>query len=142
MKSACSNLPSKAAIRERTTPAFMNTARMYCIKVLFFLMLGLASLTATSQRVLVIYDVLGANTSNLVTAMQNAGLTVTLSSVPEFQWNGTNPALTNFDCVVHLDGASYGTPMPLAGQTALMNFVNSGKGYVDSEWLAYEILQH
>jgi len=74
--------------------------------------------------------------------MQNAGLTVTLSSVPEFQWNGTNPALTNFDCVVHLDGASYGTPMPLAGQTALMNFVNSGKGYVASEWLAYEILQH
>ena len=91
----------------------------------FFAFLFVASFSF-SQRVLLIYDDLGTGTQNLKTALQNAGYAVTLSNVPEYQWDGTNPALTSFDCVVHLNGSSYGTPMPVAGQTALVNWVQTG----------------
>jgi hypothetical protein len=95
--------------------------------------------------VLVIKDDSDTGTQALANAIQSAGFTVTISSVPSYQYNGTNPAPDAFGAVVVLTGGPTGFPsvttdMPVAGQTALLNYVNtSGGGLVLSEWAAYHV---
>ena len=95
---------------------------------------------ATAVNVLIIWDdaSTNANTVSLKNALAAAGHTVTLSSVSETAWDGTNPSLAGFKVVIHLDGTTYSTNMPTAGQTALLSFVQNGGGYIGSEWLACE----
>jgi hypothetical protein len=76
----------------------------------------------------------------LVTALTTAGNTVTVRPPPEYTWDGTNPALTNFGCVIHLDGATPYNGFPSAGQTAMVNFVQNGGGFISSGWLGYEVV--
>lgn len=92
-------------------------------------------------NVLIIWDnsASNSNTLSLKTALENEGFTVSLSNTGESSYDGTNPALTNFNAVIHLNGTTYSNQMPTAGQTALVNFVNTQGGlYCHSEWLAYQ----
>lgn len=92
-------------------------------------------------NVLIIWDnsASNSNTLSLKTALENEGFTVSLSDTRESSYDGTNPALTNFNAVIHLNGTTYSNQMPTAGQTALVNFVNTQGGlYCHSEWLAYQ----
>ena len=91
--------------------------------------------------VLIIWDDSATNTHTvaLKTALGNAGFNVTMSNTSETSYDGTNPALSNFNAVIHLNGTTHSAEMPNAGQTALVNFVNTQGGiYFHSEWLAYQ----
>lgn len=94
------------------------------------------------QDVLLIWDVINSNTTALQTALTDAGLNVTLSATSETSYNGNNPSPDGFDAVIHLDGATYWTPMPVAGQQALVDYVlQDGGTYITQEWSAYEVDQ-
>ena len=91
-----------------------------------------------SKEVLLIWDVTDIATPDLVETLQVAGLSVTYSDTDENSFDGTNPSLAGFDSVLHLNGTTYESDMPEAGQQALVDFVNAGGGYVHTEWIAYE----
>lgn len=88
--------------------------------------------------VLLIYDDNNTDTAALVNALANAGITVTLSATSETNYNGANPSPNGFSAVIQLNGTTYSTDMPLAGQNALVNYVQNGGGYIQGEWDAYE----
>ncbi|MBW8050634.1 MAG: T9SS type A sorting domain-containing protein [Cytophagales bacterium] len=95
-------------------------------------------------NVLIIWDdvVTNPNTQSLKTALQNAGMTVTMSATDELSYDGTNPPLAGFDAVIHLNGTTWAAEMLAAGQNAIVSFVqDSGGIFLGSEWNAYEILQ-
>ncbi|MEO8678073.1 MAG: Ig-like domain-containing protein [Vicinamibacterales bacterium] len=92
----------------------------------------------SSGRVLVLADVDTPGTQALVAALVGAGHVVTLRPPPEYTWDGTNPPLTDFNVVIHLNGATYETPLPSAAQTALVDFVRAGGGFIGSQWNGYE----
>jgi len=95
------------------------------------------------KKVLLVADDSASGAAVLGTALTAAGYTVTQTAVPSYQYDGTNPALATFGAVVVLaggpQGTSYQTDMPLAGQTAIVNFVNAGNGVVFTEWAAFEV---
>ncbi len=94
-----------------------------------------------SRNVLIIRDDFISNAQNLENALTAIGYIVTITSVPEYQYDGTNPSLNSFDAVIHLNGSApaWYTDMPLAGQDALVDFVfNQDKVYIANEWNAYE----
>jgi hypothetical protein len=94
----------------------------------------------TDKNVLLLWDTDNANTQSLKTAIEAAGFTVTLPDVPEYQWDGTNPSLDDFDAVIHLNGTTYSSGMPLSAQNALLDYVQvQGKLFVHSEWDAFEL---
>ena len=100
---------------------------------LFVFLLSLPGVVA-AQSVLIVYDTASAQTPTLVNTLAGAGNTVTLSATPESTWNGTNPAPTGFSAVIHLNGTTYTSEMPIAGQTALVDYVFAGGGYIHHEW--------
>lgn len=102
-----------------------------------------ASLTALNTaearpRVLLLEDARAtAGSAALANALNASGFDV-VRIVPEYAWNGTNPSLTDFVAVVHLDGDSYGQPLSTSAQQALTNFVVAGGGYVAGQWVGFE----
>ncbi|HND32562.1 MAG TPA: MopE-related protein, partial [Myxococcota bacterium] len=106
---------------------------------MLFLLAGLLS-PAHAASVLIIWDdsATNANTVSLKNYLQAQGHSVTLSSTSETAYTGSNPAPTAFGAVIHLNGTSYATAMPTAGQTALVSYVQNGGGFISSEWNAYE----
>ena len=90
--------------------------------------------------VLVVYDTDDSNTQALVAALTASGATVTLSDTDETGYDGTNPSPAGYDVVIHLNGTTFATDMPAAGQDALVNYVAGGGGYIHSEWDTYEYL--
>jgi hypothetical protein len=90
--------------------------------------------------VLLLSDVDANTTTALADTLTAAGFQVTVRPAPEYSWDGTNPSLTGFGAVVHLDGGTYDLPLPSAGQTALTAFVQNGGGYVGAQWGGYETL--
>jgi hypothetical protein len=97
-----------------------------------------------TKNVLIIADDSPSGTATLAAALTAAGFTTTTTTVPSYQYNGTNPPLTGFGAVVVLAGGpgntSFQTDMPAAGQTALLNFVNTaGNGLVMTEWGTYQV---
>ncbi|MBD1398871.1 HYR domain-containing protein [Pontibacter sp. JH31] len=96
--------------------------------------------TTAGRKVLLIWDVINTHTTSLKNALTAAGMEVTLSTTKESEYDGTNPSLTEFDAVIHLNGETYSIAMPIAGQNALVDFViNKGKTYITNEWSAYEV---
>ncbi|HEU4680373.1 MAG TPA: PxKF domain-containing protein [Gemmatimonadales bacterium] len=94
--------------------------------------------SSTGPSVLILADADGASTVALADTLTAAGFQVTVRPAPEYTWDGTNPTLTGFDVVVHLNGATYdGAPGP-AAQQALNSFVENGGGYVGAQWNGVE----
>ena len=98
------------------------------------LLFTLAPAAASAQDVLLLWDVDNTDTQSLVSALGTAGLVVTSSDTDESGFDGTNPDPAGFDVVIHLDGTTYNTDMPVAGQDALVAFVAAGGGYIHTEW--------
>ena len=93
-------------------------------------------------KVLIIWDnsASNSNTLSLKSALESAGITVTLSSASETSYDGTNPSLSSYDAVIHLNGTSYDSDMPSAGQNALVAFVQTQGGlYIHSEWNVWAV---
>lgn len=97
-----------------------------------------ASSVGNGPKVLILSDVDGASTNALATSVSKAGYQVTLRPAPENTWNGSNPALSGFAAVVHLNGVTWSAPLPAAGQTALLSYVQNGGGYLGVQWNGYE----
>jgi hypothetical protein len=90
-------------------------------------------------RVLLLWDVRNEQTEGLARTLRNAGVQVTFSQTNGPGFNGENPPLKGFDVVVHLNGTTWMTDMPESGQRALVEFLESGGGYVHHEWNAYQL---
>lgn len=106
-------------------------------KILLYLFLWLMALKGYGQSCLIIYDANNSNTSALVTALQNAGITVTLSSTAATGYIGTNPSPAGFDAVIHLNGTT--GSIPTSGQNALVNYVqNLGGIFISGEWNTFQ----
>jgi hypothetical protein len=89
--------------------------------------------------VLLLSDATSSGLNSLVTALTGAGNTVTVRPPPEYTWDNTEQyALSNFGCVIHLNGATPYNVFSQASQTALVNFVRTGGGFISSGWLGYE----
>jgi hypothetical protein len=88
-------------------------------------------------NVLLLADVNNAGTLALESALTSAGYSVT-KVYPEYTWNGTNPSLSGFDAVIHLNGSTYWAPLPVSAQLALVDFVRNGGGFIGAQWNGYE----
>jgi hypothetical protein len=99
---------------------------------------AVASLAETGPNVLLLGDGQSGPTSDLASRLTAAGFQVTVRPSPENTWDGSNPALTGFAAVIHLNGFTWNRPLPVAAQTALNNFVQNGGGFVGAQWNGYE----
>ena len=91
------------------------------------------------KKVLLLWDADNGGTAALIDALVTAGYEVTKSPVPEFDWDGTNPSLEDFDVVIHLNGATFHTPLSWFAQDALVNFVREGGGFIGEQFNGYEL---
>ena len=91
---------------------------------------------ADAARVLLMVDAAGDEATTLHTAFVSAGHNVTQVD-PEYSYSLT-PALSNFDVVVHMNGATHDEAMSVPVQEALVQFVRGGGGFVGSQWLGFE----
>ena len=95
------------------------------------------------KKVLIIYDdAANANSISLKSAIEAEGFEVVFSEVSESEWDNTNPSLTGFYGVIHMNGTTSTTIMPIPAQTALVDFVkNKGGHYVQAEWDGYQLTE-
>jgi hypothetical protein len=113
------------------------------VKILFvllvagFFMVGNtpASKAQCSVNLLILGD---GRSEGQITPFLPSNIHYTVAPVHEDSWNGTNPPLAGFDVVLLLDGVTYNTQTPVSGQTALVNFVQNGGGFIGTAWLPYE----
>ena len=94
--------------------------------------------SACQRHVLLLSDIDNVGTTALADALIAAGHDVTVRPAPEYTWDGTNPPLTGFDAVVHLNGATPFVPLPVSGQQTLEAFVFGGGIFVGSQWNGFE----
>ncbi|MCH7410711.1 PKD domain-containing protein [Belliella sp. DSM 111904] len=123
-------------------------------KIIFFsfILLIFYSSVVHGQRVLILKDQtnIHVGVTALKSHLESNGMIVDFSDFLEHQFSGGTfnvnggipKTLNDYEVVVHMNGETYGTPMPSAGQTALMDFVNSGGGYLGGEWLSFERSSH
>jgi len=99
---------------------------------------GISQAAGVGPSVLILADTDAVATSALAASLADSGVQVTLRPAPEYTWDGTNPSLTGFDVVIHLDGATYDLPLSTEAQQALTNFVQNGGGFVGAQWNGFE----
>jgi hypothetical protein len=97
-----------------------------------------AALVNSGPKVLILADADGASTNALAAYLANAGFQVTVRPAPENTWDGTNPALTGYALVIHLNGFTWNVAMRASGQAALTSFVQNGGGFIGGQWNGYE----
>src|SRR3954471_22234994 len=103
---------------------------------------AVASVTAaTGPKVLLLSDADGAATTALGNSLTSAGFQVTVRPAPEYTWDGTNPALTGYALVVHLNGFTWSNALRAGGQAALTSFVQNGGGFIGATWNGYEAIR-
>jgi hypothetical protein len=95
----------------------------------------------TGPKVLLLSDADGASTTALGNSLASAGFQVTVRPAPEYSWDGTNPALTGYALVIHLNGFTWSTPLRAGGQAALTSFVQNGGGFIGATWNGYEAIR-
>jgi uncharacterized repeat protein (TIGR01451 family) len=86
-----------------------------------------------------VYVLLGGNATSDATVIDalTAGGHVVTAGVQTSVWDGTQANLNDYDVVVVLDNFNYISMIPVAGRTALVDYVSGGGGIVTSEWLNY-----
>jgi len=97
-----------------------------------------SAVVGTGPKILLLSDADGAATTALGNSLANAGFQVTVRPAPEYSWDGTNPALTSYALVIHLNGFTWATPLRAASQAALTSFVQNGGGFIGATWNGYE----
>ncbi len=101
---------------------------------------GTCSNGTCNHNALVLGD--GETTSNSAyqTLLQNVGFTVTVVASGTTTY-ANSPAASGFGVIIITPGATYGTDMPSAGQTAIVNQVGASTttGVIFTEWAAYQV---
>lgn len=93
----------------------------------------------TGPRILILADAGGSATTSLANKLTGAGFQVFTRPPPENTWDGTDPALTGFALVIHLDGFTWANALRASSQTALTTFVQNGGGFIGTAWDGYEL---
>ncbi|MEZ4721512.1 MAG: T9SS type A sorting domain-containing protein [Flavobacteriales bacterium] len=112
-------------------------------KALLVLVTLSAFQSVLGQNVLILWDdsPTNTNTVSLKSYLIASGMSVTMSPTSETGFTGSNPSLTSFDAVIHLNGTTYSTDMPTAGQLALVNFVQNDHGlFIGMDWNSWEYI--
>lgn len=108
------------------------------MRFFILVLLSFMHLQATAGSVLILDDDHGDEVSQ---HLQSAGHTVT--SVTYYQWDGTNPAPSDFDLVLLLNGYEYGDDFDGDGDSPaydiLIDYVESGGTFMFTEWTAYDM---
>jgi MBG domain/Thrombospondin type 3 repeat len=99
---------------------------------------AMANLSTSGPNLLLLADADGSTTTALATGLAAAGFHVAVQPSPEYNWFGSNPPLDGYEVVVHLNGATYFTPLASSAQSALTTFVNNGGGFIGAQWNGYE----
>ncbi len=116
----------------------MESIRERFWAIVVFAFLVFAKQASAQATILLLSDASGPGTTALASALTGVGNSVTVRPPPENAWDGTNPSLAGFNCVVHLDGATFSSPLPVGAQTLLETFVNGGGGFIGAQWDGYE----
>ncbi|HEU5074034.1 MAG TPA: hypothetical protein VFU02_07670 [Polyangiaceae bacterium] len=90
-----------------------------------------------NSSILLLGDTDATGNTIMQDALENAGMVVTLVSGGTSTYAGS-PALADFGAVINAVGTSYSSPMPQAGQDALVAAHAAGVGYVTYEWASYQ----
>ena len=100
---------------------------------------GQCSTGSCNMNALVLGDGVTASNSAYQTLLQNVGFAVTLQASGTTTYAGS-PAASGFGVIIVTPGSTYGTDMPSAGQTAIVNAVGASTltGVIFTEWAAYE----
>ncbi|MSQ20160.1 MAG: hypothetical protein EXR39_11555 [Betaproteobacteria bacterium] len=92
--------------------------------------------SAEAARVLLMVDQQTDDITALEGALRAAGHTVTKVG-PEFSYS-LGSTLSNYDVVVHMNGATPDQSMSTTTQQALVQFVRNGGGFIGAQWLGFE----
>jgi len=86
-----------------------------------------------------VYVLLGGDATSDATVIDalRAGGHVVTAGVQTTVWDGTQANLNDYDVVVVLYNFNWTSIIPVAGRTALVDYVSGGGGIVTSEWLNY-----
>jgi len=90
------------------------------------------------QEILLLGDSYYASENDAYEVLRAAGFHVAVVPSGETMFDGTNPALDNF-CGVISFNSGYNQPMPLAGQEALVDYVDAGGAFMSAGWTAAEL---
>ena len=104
------------------------------VLVAFFSWLGFSAAQASTVYVLLGGD--ATSDSDAIDALSAGGHVVT-AGVQTTVWDGTQANLNDYDVVVVLYNFNWTGMIPVAGRTALVDYVSGGGGIVTSEWLNY-----
>ncbi len=95
-----------------------------------------------SRTVLIIWDIKDGATVDFVKALEDLGSDITLTAADETAYTASGAeAPTGYDAVIHLNGTTYNTDMPEAGQKALVAYVMGGGTFIHGEWNSFELLE-
>jgi len=100
-------------------------------------LLGISAMEAGAASVYVMGAGNSAEDTRVTNVLTGFGHTVTIGSV-YYNYNGS-VSLSGYDVVLLMPNYSWGSDMPAAGQTALVNYVNAGGGLVTSEWTVWQM---
>jgi len=114
-----------------------SVAVIICLTFLLsaFLLINVPSAEALGGTVLVLKG--SASEANAISAITSAGYIVVDGGISSAYSGTPNP--NAFDAVVLLLGNDHSIDMPVAGQTAILDYVNSGGGLVFTEWFAFHV---
>jgi hypothetical protein len=108
---------------------------LVCLATLVVVVGGLRR--AKADNVLLLSTGVTANDTAVVNLLDADGHTVTVSSTPYYDYTGS-PSLSSYSAVILLQNNNGdGDPIPAAGQTALLNYVNGGGGLLTGEWTVW-----
>ena len=110
------------------------------LMMLALFVLPTPSWAAGGTPILLLADDATDGTTALVETLTAAGYEVEVV-LPEFRWDATNPPLAGFKAVIHLNGPTFHTPLPVHAQEALVDFVRNGGGYIGGQFNGYEQAQ-
>lgn len=99
---------------------------------------AVTSSAVIGPKVLLLGDGEATTTSALASKLTATGFQVTIRPSPENTWDGTNPSLSGFAAVIHLNGFTWNRALPGAAQTMLQSYVQNGGGFVGAQWNGYE----
>lgn len=100
-------------------------------------LLGISAMEAGAASVYVMGVGNSTEDTRITNVLTGFGHTVTIGSA-YYNFNGS-VTLGGYDVVLLMPNYSWGSDMPAAGQTALVNYVNAGGGLVTSEWTIWKM---
>lgn len=105
----------------------------------FVLMVGGFGSPVFAKKILLLSDTNSVGVNALLDDFIANGDEVTVVFSPDSNWTGANPSPEGFHSIVHLNGITWYSALSYPAQTALVEFVNNGGGYVGTQWIGYEL---